>query len=180
MDFDKMWWWGGVVEGCERLSPLADVDGLVIVRLEEIGFWEMWGLGIVLTADKVSKIKFIDAAMSPPCARPQKDVLYHCKHGQITIVYKEKEHAEVEFTVGPIPIDDGVGKEIITQIKTTMKSNRTFYTDSNGRDFLEREVSWPRAGWLEMRGRFFSDGILYRLFGWSANYCGYYWDSQEC
>ncbi|KAK2974185.1 hypothetical protein RJ640_021476 [Escallonia rubra] len=65
---------------------------------------------------------------------------------QITRVYKEKEHAEVEFTVGPIPIDDGVGKEIITQIKTTMKSNRTFYTDSNGRDFLERIRDY-RADW---------------------------------
>ncbi|KAM7475796.1 hypothetical protein LguiB_023039 [Lonicera macranthoides] len=57
---------------------------------------------------------------------------------QITRVYKEKEHAEVEFMVGPIPIDDGIGKEIVTQITTTVKSNKTFYTDSNGRDFLER------------------------------------------
>nr|KAJ0214744.1 hypothetical protein LSAT_V11C400225760 [Lactuca sativa] len=56
----------------------------------------------------------------------------------ITRVFKNKEHAEVEFTVGPIPIDDGVGKEIVTQITTTMKSNKTFYIDSNGRDFLQR------------------------------------------
>lgn len=75
---------------------------------------------------------------------------------QITRVYKGKEHAEVEFTIGPIPVDDGAGKEIITQIKTTMKTNRTFYTDSNGRDFIKRvcdqrsdwnlEVSQPIAG----------------------------------
>ncbi|KAK3014478.1 hypothetical protein RJ639_008207 [Escallonia herrerae] len=32
MEFDKMWWWGGVVEGCERLSPLADIDDLSLVR----------------------------------------------------------------------------------------------------------------------------------------------------
>ncbi|CAI9279372.1 unnamed protein product [Lactuca saligna] len=57
---------------------------------------------------------------------------------QITRVFKNKEHAEVEFTVGPIPVDDGVGKEIVTQITTTMKSNKTFYIDSNGRDFLQR------------------------------------------
>nr|KAJ0226785.1 hypothetical protein LSAT_V11C100023930 [Lactuca sativa] len=58
--------------------------------------------------------------------------------------------------MGPIPIDDGVGKEIVTQITTTMKSNKTFYIDSNGRDFLQRirdyredwdlEVNQPIAG----------------------------------
>ncbi|GFP89432.1 alpha-mannosidase [Phtheirospermum japonicum] len=57
---------------------------------------------------------------------------------QITRVYKEKEHAEVEFIVGPIPVGDKVGKEIVTQIKTSIGNHGTFYTDSNGRDFLER------------------------------------------
>lgn len=40
--------------------------------------------------------------------------------------------------IGPIPVDDGIGKEIITEITTTMKTNRTFYIDSNGRDFIKR------------------------------------------
>ncbi|KAF5181502.1 Alpha-mannosidase [Thalictrum thalictroides] len=75
---------------------------------------------------------------------------------QITRVYKGKEHVEVEFTVGPIPVDDGVGKEVATQITTTMKTNKTFYTDSNGRDFIKRirdfrtdwdlQVNQPVAG----------------------------------
>uniref|UniRef100_A0A7N0T7N2 Alpha-mannosidase n=1 Tax=Kalanchoe fedtschenkoi TaxID=63787 RepID=A0A7N0T7N2_KALFE len=75
---------------------------------------------------------------------------------QITRVYKGKEHAEIEFTIGPIPIDNGIGKEITTQIKTNMKTNKTFYTDSNGRDFIERirdfrgdwelQVNQPIAG----------------------------------
>ncbi|XP_057465092.1 probable alpha-mannosidase At5g13980 [Actinidia eriantha] len=65
---------------------------------------------------------------------------------QITRVYKEKNHAEVEFTVGPIPIDDGIGKEIVTQVTTAMKSNKTFYTDASGRDFLERVRDY-RADW---------------------------------
>ncbi|CAK9177487.1 unnamed protein product [Ilex paraguariensis] len=65
---------------------------------------------------------------------------------QTTRVYKAKEHAEVEFTVGPIPIDDGIGKEIVAQITTTMKTNKTFFTDSNGRDFLERIRDY-RADW---------------------------------
>ncbi|KAK7395993.1 hypothetical protein VNO78_16658 [Psophocarpus tetragonolobus] len=75
---------------------------------------------------------------------------------QITRIFKAKEHAEIEFTVGPIPVDDGIGKEIISQFKTTMKTNKTFYTDSNGRDFIKRirdfrtdwdlQVSQPIAG----------------------------------
>ncbi|CAI9113742.1 OLC1v1014408C1 [Oldenlandia corymbosa var. corymbosa] len=75
---------------------------------------------------------------------------------QVTRVYKEKQHAEVEFIVGPIPIDDRLGKEIVTKIDTSIKSNQTFYTDSNGRDYLKRirnyrsdwklEVNQPVAG----------------------------------
>ncbi|XP_009386958.2 alpha-mannosidase isoform X1 [Musa acuminata AAA Group] len=75
---------------------------------------------------------------------------------QVTRLYKDKEHAEIEYTIGPIPTDDGVGKEVITRLTTNMVTNRTFYTDSNGRDFLKRvrdyredwnlEVTQPVAG----------------------------------
>ena len=40
--------------------------------------------------------------------------------------------------IGPIPTDDDVGKEIITRVTANMATNKTFYTDSNGRDFLKR------------------------------------------
>ncbi|KAK6928596.1 Glycosyl hydrolase family 38, C-terminal, partial [Dillenia turbinata] len=75
---------------------------------------------------------------------------------QINRLYNGKEHVEVEFTVGPIPVDDGVGKEVVTQLTTTMVTNKTFYTDSSGRDFIKRirdyrtdwnlEVNQPVAG----------------------------------
>ncbi|CAL5370340.1 unnamed protein product [Camellia sinensis] len=75
---------------------------------------------------------------------------------QVTRVYKGKEHAEVEFIIGPIPVDDGFGKEITTQITTAIMTNKTFYTDSNGRDFIKRvrdyredwdlQVNQPVAG----------------------------------
>ncbi|XP_022879255.1 probable alpha-mannosidase At5g13980 isoform X1 [Olea europaea var. sylvestris] len=57
---------------------------------------------------------------------------------QINRLYKGKEHVEVEFTVGPIPVEDGIGKEVAAQITTNMETNKTFYTDSNGRDFIKR------------------------------------------
>jgi alpha-mannosidase len=65
---------------------------------------------------------------------------------QVTRVFKGKEHAEVEFNIGPIPVDDGFGKEIATQIKTNLKTNNTFYTDSNGRDFIKRVLNY-RTDW---------------------------------
>ncbi|KAJ8435417.1 hypothetical protein Cgig2_001069 [Carnegiea gigantea] len=65
---------------------------------------------------------------------------------QITRVYKEKEHVEVEYMVGPIPVDDGIGKEVVTKITTELQSNKTFCTDSNGRDFIERIRDY-RSDW---------------------------------
>ncbi|KAG1354131.1 Alpha-mannosidase [Cocos nucifera] len=61
-------------------------------------------------------------------------------------LYKDKEHAEIEYTVGPIPTDDGVGKEVITRLTANMVTNETFFTDSNGRDFLKR-VRDHREDW---------------------------------
>lgn len=40
--------------------------------------------------------------------------------------------------IGPIPIEDGIGKEVITQMTANMVTDKEFYTDSNGRDFLKR------------------------------------------
>ncbi|KAL6642500.1 hypothetical protein ACP70R_020681 [Stipagrostis hirtigluma subsp. patula] len=65
---------------------------------------------------------------------------------QVTRLYKTKEHAEVEYTIGPIPIDDDVGKEVITRLTANMVTNSTFYTDSNGRDFLKRVRNY-REDW---------------------------------
>lgn len=65
---------------------------------------------------------------------------------QVTRVYKGAEHAEVEFSIGPIPVDDGYGKEIVAKISTALSTNKTFYTDSNGRDFIKRIRDF-RADW---------------------------------
>ncbi|PON89356.1 Glucoamylase [Trema orientale] len=66
---------------------------------------------------------------------------------QVTRLYKDKEHAEVEYTIGPIPTDDSVGKEVITRLTANMATDKVFYTDSNGRDFLKRvrdyREDWP-------------------------------------
>ena len=65
---------------------------------------------------------------------------------QTTRIYEGEDYVEVEWTVGPVPIDDGVGKEIIARFDTGIDSGDTFYTDSNGREFLERKVDY-RPTW---------------------------------
>ncbi|KAK9749896.1 hypothetical protein RND81_02G158800 [Saponaria officinalis] len=65
---------------------------------------------------------------------------------QITRVFKGKEHIEIEYVVGPIPVDDGIGKEVVTKITSGLQSNKTFYTDSNGRDFIKRIRDY-RSDW---------------------------------
>ena len=53
-------------------------------------------------------------------------------------VYDQGEFIEIEWTVGPIPIDDKVGKEIIIRYDTDVQSQSKYYTDANGREVLER------------------------------------------
>jgi lysosomal alpha-mannosidase len=40
--------------------------------------------------------------------------------------------------VGPIPIVNGVGKEIVTRFETDLKNEKVFFTDANGRQIVKR------------------------------------------
>ena len=44
----------------------------------------------------------------------------------------------LQLKIGPIPTEDSVGKEVITKMTANMATDKVFYTDSNGRDFLKR------------------------------------------
>eukprot|EP00456_Euglypha_rotunda_P038373 TRINITY_DN2949_c0_g1_i3.p1 TRINITY_DN2949_c0_g1~~TRINITY_DN2949_c0_g1_i3.p1 ORF type:complete len:782 (+),score=111.62 TRINITY_DN2949_c0_g1_i3:151-2346(+) len=45
---------------------------------------------------------------------------------------------EFEYNVGSIPIDDNIGKEIISRFSSDVSSGTVSYTDSNGREFIQR------------------------------------------
>lgn len=57
---------------------------------------------------------------------------------QITRVTNGLPYIEVEYTIGPIPIDDGRGKEIVARLSTPIQTRGIFYTDSNAREFQKR------------------------------------------
>ena len=46
---------------------------------------------------------------------------------------------EVEYVLGPLPVDDGVGKEVVVRYRlATLNNSGVFYTDSNGREMQRR------------------------------------------
>ena len=57
----------------------------------------------------------------------------------VRVLESNPSSVEMEYTVGPIPFADGLGKEIISRFSTDIKSDGVFYTDSNGRQLLERK-----------------------------------------
>ncbi|XP_077290663.1 lysosomal alpha-mannosidase-like [Arctopsyche grandis] len=65
---------------------------------------------------------------------------------QIIRTYRGQKHVEIEWTVGPIPIEDKTGKEVITRFSTDFKTDSSFYTDSSGRQMLKRILN-KRPTW---------------------------------
>lgn len=78
---------------------------------------------------------------------------------QTTRVLNNASYIEVEYTIGPIPIGDGRGKEIVTRLVTPIQSDATFFTDSNGREFFERKrdhrPSWPIEVFEPVSGNYY-------------------------
>ncbi|XP_063836095.1 lysosomal alpha-mannosidase-like isoform X1 [Ostrinia nubilalis] len=55
--------------------------------------------------------------------------------------HRKIPYHELDFVVGPINIDDGVGKEFIVRYETNIVTNGEFYTDSNGRQLIKRKLN---------------------------------------
>lgn len=73
-------------------------------------------------------------------------IVYNHWTSQEIHLYNGAEDVEVEWTVGPIPFEDGLGKEIILRYDTQIDSRDKFYTDANGREVLERRRDY-RPTW---------------------------------
>ena len=68
-------------------------------------------------------------------------------------------YLEIEYQVGPIPIGDGRGKEVVTRYSTMVDNHGVFYTDSNGREFLKRtrnhRPSWNLTVFEPIAGNYY-------------------------
>ncbi|XP_038568639.1 LOW QUALITY PROTEIN: lysosomal alpha-mannosidase [Micropterus salmoides] len=69
---------------------------------------------------------------------------------QVVRLYSDSRALELEWTVGPLPIDDALGKEVITRLDTSINTEEYFYTDSNGREVLQRKKDF-RPTWNLMQ-----------------------------
>jgi lysosomal alpha-mannosidase len=58
--------------------------------------------------------------------------------------YEDEEYVEFDWVVGPIPIGDNIGKEVIARFETNLNHEKVFYTDANGRQMVRR-VRDPNA-----------------------------------
>ena len=47
-------------------------------------------------------------------------------------LYNNREFIDVQTTISPMPIDDNLGKELITRFSTNLNTNKLWFTDSNG------------------------------------------------
>eukprot|EP00698_Gefionella_okellyi_P007431 TRINITY_DN1813_c0_g1_i1.p1 TRINITY_DN1813_c0_g1~~TRINITY_DN1813_c0_g1_i1.p1 ORF type:complete len:1001 (-),score=263.05 TRINITY_DN1813_c0_g1_i1:1985-4987(-) len=65
---------------------------------------------------------------------------------QVLRLYAGDSKLEADFQVGPIPFQDGNGKEVISRWDTDLASAKTWYTDSAGRDMMQRVRNY-RATW---------------------------------
>uniref|UniRef100_A0A4W4H4P4 Alpha-mannosidase n=1 Tax=Electrophorus electricus TaxID=8005 RepID=A0A4W4H4P4_ELEEL len=65
---------------------------------------------------------------------------------QVVRLYNGSRELELEWTVGPVPVADGLGKEVITRLDSNISSAGYFYTDSNGREVMERRKDY-RPTW---------------------------------
>ncbi|XP_036278768.1 lysosomal alpha-mannosidase isoform X2 [Pipistrellus kuhlii] len=65
---------------------------------------------------------------------------------QVVRLYPGQRHLELEWTVGPIPVGDNWGKEVISRFDTSLETKGLFFTDSNGREILERRRDY-RPTW---------------------------------
>ncbi|XP_032528142.2 lysosomal alpha-mannosidase-like isoform X2 [Danaus plexippus] len=61
-------------------------------------------------------------------------------------VYGGLPFIEHDFVVGPIPVDDKVGKEYVIRYDTNVGNDGVFFTDSNGRQVLKRKLN-ERPQW---------------------------------
>jgi lysosomal alpha-mannosidase len=57
---------------------------------------------------------------------------------QVVRLEKGAVALEFEWTVGPVPISDGVGKEVISRYTTSIDSGDQYFTDSNGLELVPR------------------------------------------
>lgn len=74
-------------------------------------------------------------------------------------LYNGDKNSEFNWQVGPIDVTNNDGKEVIIKFTSDLKSESTFYTDSNGREMLQRvknfRPTWKLKQSEEVAGNYY-------------------------
>ena len=65
---------------------------------------------------------------------------------------KGSPSVEFEWTVGPVPVKDGHGKDVLSRFSSSVDSGKLFFTDSNGLEYLPRTRN-ARPTWALVRAK---------------------------
>ncbi|KAG0420609.1 hypothetical protein HPB47_003389 [Ixodes persulcatus] len=57
---------------------------------------------------------------------------------QVVRLYEDQDVIEFAWEVGPVPMDDNKGKELVSRFESSVRSGNRFYSDTNGRRSIER------------------------------------------
>ena len=79
---------------------------------------------------------------------------------QVIRVSPDSDFIEFDWLVGPIPVEDKVGREIISRFTIEeFKTDNTFYTDANGRQIVKRvkdhRETWQYSGTEPVAGNYY-------------------------
>uniref|UniRef100_A0A240SWY6 Alpha-mannosidase n=1 Tax=Glossina morsitans morsitans TaxID=37546 RepID=A0A240SWY6_GLOMM len=58
---------------------------------------------------------------------------------QVIRIYEGVSRVEFEWLIGPIPVGDRLGKEVVTVFSSDIRNQYVFHTDSNGREMINRK-----------------------------------------
>ena len=83
------------------------------------------------------------------CTRPS-----GCGYPRGSASRSGSRHAEITYTVGPIPVGYGLGKEVVSRVTTDIAGNCECFVYSKGREMLPHKEDW-RQSWS-----FNQDGLL--------------------
>jgi lysosomal alpha-mannosidase len=65
---------------------------------------------------------------------------------QTVRTYEDEDYIEFDWIVGHLPIENNVGREIVTRFETDLKNEKVFYTDANGRQMVKRMFNPKSVG----------------------------------
>jgi lysosomal alpha-mannosidase len=75
---------------------------------------------------------------------------------QRVILYADSDAIDIEYTVGPIPFEDGLGREIVSVFQSDI-TNDVFWTDANGREMQKRKQNFRPTWTLNVTDPFSSN-----------------------